>query len=43
MFGFLCKVLGHNFRYIRRYYRCIRCGVRRCDLTKGVKVNASNN
>ena len=34
MFGFLCRVFGHRFKYIRRYYRCARCGVRKCDLSK---------
>ena len=30
----ICKILGHHFKYIRRYYRCTRCGVRKYDLSK---------
>ncbi len=34
MLSFSCKLFGHNFKYIRRYYRCTRCGVRKYDLSK---------
>lgn len=28
----ICRLFGHSFRYVRRYYRCRWCGKRRCEI-----------